>query len=102
MLLLKAIGKTIGGILVTLLMLTVFGALFVGASIAIGFVLKWMYILLATIIPGFSAFMTGLGNSIEYIMLGLAIIGVLFVFSFEVRDEYKKLKAKAEREAAMK
>lgn len=101
MLVLKAIGKTIGGVLLTLLMLTVFGALFIGACIAIGFVLKWMHILLATIVPGFAAFTTALGNSIEYILLGLAIIGVLFVFGYEVRDEYKRLKVKAEREAAL-
>lgn len=101
MLVLKAIGRTIGSIVLTLLACCLFGALFIAACIAIGFVLKWMYILLATIVPGFAAFTTALGNSIEYILLGLAIIGIVVMFGFTVHDEYVRLKAKAEREAAL-
>lgn len=102
MLVLKAIAKTISGILGTLLMMVLFGALFFGGAVVIGFTLRWIYIILATIVPGFAAFMTAIANNFDGILLGLAIITIVVMFGFLVQEEYDRLKAKAKGEAALK
>lgn len=97
MLLLKAIGKVVGGIIGTFLVLAAGLAGFLFAVWVIGFVLKWVYILLATIIPGFAAFTAFLAGSVSYILVGLAILGIATILVLDVREQYRILKNKEAR-----
>lgn len=92
MLLLKAIGKVIGGIIGTFLVLAAGLAGFLFAVYVIGFVLKWVYILLVTIIPGFAAFAAFVAGSVIYILCGLAALGIVTILVLDVREQYQILK----------
>lgn len=98
MLVLKAIWKVIGGILFGMLSTALCIVLFIVGCLAIGFVLHWMGVLLATVLgaEAWAALCTNARGIIILILGVLCFVGVIAMLVLEIRDQYIIEKAKAE------